>query len=165
MRSITAFFGFILLFWAGVAEGHTFRDPNQVCNVLEKEGFTLAEPWQQNAWQDYACATAYFPLSKTNTVPTNISYYAESEQSDEVAYVYLVLNINDDGFRQQGKAKYLKTVDTLFRGLELKKPEGMDDALASETPKQFEEDEYNVNFEVLRGATDTLRLTIRNRRG
>lgn len=147
------------------AQAHIFRDPYQVCNILAKEGFTLAESWQRNAWQDYSCATAYYPLSKSNAVPTNISYYAESEAEDEVVYMYLVLNINDDGFREQGKAKYIKTMETLFNGLEISLPQGLKDTVQAEAPQVFDEEYGVVTFEAIRGATDTLRLTIRNRRG
>lgn len=167
MQKITSLCALMLAFTflATAAHAGIFREPGKVCNALEKEGFILAETWKQDNWQDYACATAYLPLSKNNAVPTNISYYAESEVDDEVTYVYLVLNINDDGFREQGEAKYLKTVQALFTQLGITQPEGLVEAIHKEAPGSFEEDYGVVSFDVIRGATDTLRLTIRNRRG
>lgn len=155
----------VSIFLTTTAQASIFREPGKVCTALEKEGFTLAETWQQNNWQDFACATAYLPLSKGNAVPTNISYYAESEVDDEVTDVYLILNINDDGFRDQGQAKYLKTVQALFTELAITQPEGLIEAIRTTTPGSFEQDYGVVTFDVIRGATDTMRLTIHNRRG
>lgn len=164
MKKTIALSFFALMVLAMPAEAHIFREPHKVCRALEGEGFVLAETWQKNEWQEFACATAYYPLSKTHMVPTNISYYAESEIEDEVTYMYLVLNINDDGYRDQWKAKYVKTVRVLFTQLGITLPDGLLDTIQAETPKAFEEAYGTVSLEIMRGATDTMRLMVRNRR-
>lgn len=162
---ISALIAIFVLIFTNPAQANIFREPDNVCNIMERQGFALAEPWEKNEWHDYACATEYYALSKTNAVPTNISYYAESESDDEVTYMYLVLNINDDGMREKGKEKYLTSVEHLFKGLEITIPDDLIKTIEEENPKTFDEDYGVVTFEVMRGATDTLRLTIRNRRG
>lgn len=142
-----------------------FREPDKVCHALERDGLIVIEPWAENGWRDYACATAYLPMSKDSGVPTNLSYYAESEQPDEVMYIRLVLNVNDDGERQTGKKKFINCVTSLFRELGLSVPEELVKAIQEEAPVEIPQDYGSINLEVLRGATNTLRLVVRNQQG
>lgn len=153
---------FMLLIPSGNVHALVFRNPDVVCSALEKEGLKLNETWHENGWRDFTCATSYLPLTKDSGVPTNISYYVESEQPDEIMYIRLVLNINDDGAKEAGKKKFLQCISRLFSNLGLQQPEEIIPAFNEEKDITINQDYGSVSLEVLKGATNTFRLVIRN---
>ena len=148
------------------AKADVFREPETLCNIFESHGLNLAEPWNKNGWRDYYCATAYYPLGDQSGVPTNIAYYIESEQLDEIAYLRLTLNINDDGLYKKGKKKFAKLMKLLLRTLQIEESlsQSLLQAAVSEKNIEIKADRVIAKLEILRGATHTLRLIIEKRR-
>jgi hypothetical protein len=76
--------------------------------------------------------------------------------------VSLVLNVRDPTTRRGAKRKLVAAAAALFERLDLEMPDGLAEAVESETPRAFQAPYGGVQFAVERGQPDVLYIYIRS---
>lgn len=139
-----------------------FKKPEQICSLLDKHGMPVASQWQKDMWGEYRCAASILTIGDIPAVSTNIAYYVESESQDRASHIYLVLHTNSEDSRHMAKTRYQQISSSLFKELSVNMPRGLQTAIVDETPANFSSPEAEVTFEVTKGASNTMRLIIKN---
>jgi hypothetical protein len=141
------------------------RRPEEVCAA----GSVLGP--SAGAWKDdstgrgsYLCFTPYVELPRGARSPaaSNIAFYARGRQPDYVDQLSLVLNVRDPTTRRGAKRKLVAAATALFERLNLEMPDGLAEAVESETPRAFQAPYGGVQFAVERGRPDVLYIYIRS---
>ncbi len=140
----------------------SLKKPEQICSLLDKHGMPVSSQWKKDMWGEYRCAASILTIGDIPPVSTNIAYYVESESEDKASHIYLVLHANDEDSRHKAKSRYQQISLSLFKELAVSMPQGLQTAIVEEKPASFTSPEANIELEVTKGASDTMRLIIRN---
>jgi hypothetical protein len=141
------------------------RRPEEVCAA----GSVLGP--SAGAWKDdstgrgsYVCFTPYVELPRGARSPaaSNIAFYARGRQRDHVDQLSLVLNVRDPATRRGAKRKLVAAATALFERLDLEMPDGLAEAVESETPRAFQAPYGGVQFAVEKGRPDVLYIYVRS---
>lgn len=130
-----------------------FNDVKKTIKTLSQNGIGQLNNWRGDEL-GFMSSSDYFSFgskSSINGMQNNIAYYLDSENSNYIKTLSIILNINNANQSTQSLLKFKEIVEKTFKSLELKIPEGL--TIAISKPKEFKVE--NEKFKTYLGVCRT----------